>query len=402
MDLKEKDRMKSSQYRLNGIVRVKIIGKSSERLLNQLVKNEIWLKNIKKISENEIHLDIKVADVKKLRYVIRDKPYKLYFTKRSGVVFWLAHLKKQKGFIAGSILFLILLVLLSNLIWRIKIEGADPTLNQSIQKELERLDVRIGSPSFKVLNPEQLQNQLQTHLSGVTWIGVKLEGSSLTIQVVQEKKPSNLKAGYPRNIVASKKGRVDSIIVEKGQRIVEVNDIVKKGQILVSGLIGKEEKKVKVPAKATVMAETWYLSNIEIPLSNKTIRTTGQLKHYYKLTLFNKEINSPFSSKNTFKEKSVEKNSTPFYFLRWKLPIVWEETINRETENITRNLTVEEAKAEGLKEARVDLMRNLPLKSKIEMRKILQQKKENGKVKLSIYYRVTENIASENPITQGD
>ncbi len=82
--------MKSSQYRLNGIVRIRIIGKSSERLLNQLVKNEIWLKNIKKISENEVHLDVKVVDVKKLRHILRDKPYKLYFTKRSGAVFKLA------------------------------------------------------------------------------------------------------------------------------------------------------------------------------------------------------------------------------------------------------------------------------------------------------------------------
>ncbi len=295
-----------------------------------------------------------------------------------------------------------LLLLLSNLIWSIKIEGADPALDQSIQKELDRLNVKIGSPSFKVLNPEQLQNQLQTHLSGVTWIGVKLEGSSLTIQVVQEKKPSKLKSNDPRNIIASKKGRVDSILVEKGQRAVEVNDVVKKGQILVSGKIGNKDKKMNVAAKAIVMAETWYLSNVEIPLSNKTIRTTGQIQHHYKLTLFNKKVIWPFSVKEIFKERSVEKTTTPFYFLRWKLPIVWEDTIHRETEHFVENLTEEEARKEGEKVAKMDLLRNLPKKSKIEMGKVLQQKKENGKVKLSIYYRVTENIAIENPITQGD
>ena len=59
------------------------------------------------------------------------------------------------------------------------------------------------------------------------------------------------------------------MFVEKGQSIVNVNDYVGKGQLLVSGLIGKEDKPEIVPAKGVIKGKTWYKAKVEVPVKNQ-------------------------------------------------------------------------------------------------------------------------------------
>jgi hypothetical protein len=62
-----------------------------------------------------------------------------------------------------------------------------------------------------------------------------------------------IEALSPRSLVAKKKAMVAKIYVEKGQPEVQVNDYVKKGQVLVSGLIGKEDNKKSIAAVGEVL-----------------------------------------------------------------------------------------------------------------------------------------------------
>jgi similar to stage IV sporulation protein len=54
------------------------------------------------------------------------------------------------------------------------------------------------------------------------------------------------------------------MFVQKGQPMAFVNDHVDKGQLLVSGLIGNEDR--KVASKAEIYGETWYKSEVTVPL----------------------------------------------------------------------------------------------------------------------------------------
>jgi len=59
------------------------------------------------------------------------------------------------------------------------------------------------------------------------------------------------------------------MFVEEGEPRVEIHDLVKPGQILVSGEIGKEGETKLVPAKGEIYGEIWYRSDVVLPLESR-------------------------------------------------------------------------------------------------------------------------------------
>src|SRR5690625_7449418 len=93
-----------------------------------------------------------------------------------------------------------------------------------------------------------------------------------------------------RNLIATKKGVIQTIYVSKGLPKVKVNDYVEPGDVLVSGDISvkdeeeKQEKKDKeetkdqselVAAEGDITAKTWYEMNGTIPMEVKHEEVTG-------------------------------------------------------------------------------------------------------------------------------
>ncbi len=64
--------------------------------------------------------------------------------------------------------------------------------------------------------------------------------------------------------------------------------------------------------------------------------------------------------------------------------------------------TKDEAVKAAVKLARNNLQSGIGDEAVIEDEKILQEKIENGKVKVTIHFKVLENIAIGQPIIQGD
>ncbi len=73
------------------------------------------------------------------------------------------------------------------------------------------------------------------------------------------------------------------MFVEEGKAVVNIHDIVQEGQLLVSGLIGKEGETLQVPAKGEVWGETWYKSDVILPLKSTFQVYNGNEKSKYYL-----------------------------------------------------------------------------------------------------------------------
>ena len=70
------------------------------------------------------------------------------------------------------------------------------------------------------------------------WCGV--EGTTYHLQVVEKNEPEKPEYFSPQHLVAKKKAVIVDMFVEEGQAVVDLYDHVEEGQLLVSGLIGKE------------------------------------------------------------------------------------------------------------------------------------------------------------------
>ncbi|MFT8320503.1 MAG: sporulation protein YqfD [Bacillus sp. (in: firmicutes)] len=385
-----------------GIVTVKATGKGLERFLNQLMRNNISVWNVKKHGSKSITFQMSLRKVKSVRHVVRGSGCKLEFQRRAGAPFLYKRLMKNSGFVIGIFLFFGLVFALSNMVWGIEIKGANPATEYKIRKQLDKMDIKIGEFQFFSKELDAIQAELTNSINDITWIGVELKGTTYHFQVVEKNEPKKVETTSPQNLIATKKATIVNYFVEEGERIVEKNDVVKKGQLLVTGTIGKEKNTRIVAAKGEIWGETWFNSTVTVPLNSTFQVFNGKEKQKHYIKIANVHIPIWGFGKVKYKQYELEKNEQKMKFLKWELPVFMVNKTFREKEEVTRIYTQKEAVNKGKEMARKDVLTKIGEDGKIKEEKILRQTIKNGKVIVTIDYTTIENIAKVQPITQGD
>ncbi len=379
--------------RIIGFVEVQVKGIGAERFVNLLVRDRVFIRNMRREEKDQVVFQIRLDQVSLLRKNARKSNLKFRFTKRMGLPFLLNRFRLNKGLFLGIFFFLAIIFVLSNIVWSIKIDGASLKTEQVIRQELEKLDVKVGKFNFLEGNVNDVQKHITNTIPNITWIGVQIRGSIYHLQVVEKKQPKPSEdTSYPQ-LVASKKAYIVSTFIETGQVQVVPTQMVEKGQVLVSGSIGNNDKKTYVGAKGTVLGETWYQSTSEVPIHTSFSTLTGHNKSEVKVNLFGADIPIWGFWKSKFKAYHKDDNTTYFHFWKWKLPFSITNTSIQESVQSKRKLTFDEATEIALENARVDLRKNLPMDAEIVKENILQKQVSNDKVVVSVHFEVIENIA---------
>ncbi|EKN64675.1 sporulation protein [Neobacillus bataviensis LMG 21833] len=385
---------------LYGRVTVKVSGKGLERFLNVLTRNGLHIWNVKRHGTDTITLQMRLQDAMKIRQFARKNECKISFLRRSGVPFLLRRLLKNSGFMLGAAAFLFIIFFLSNVIWGIDIKGAKPATEYQIRKELDKMGVKIGKVQFFVDNVEGIQRQLTEKIGALTWVGVELKGTTYHLQVVEKNEPKKAEQLSPQNLIAKKKAVIVNMFVEAGQTMVNKNDIVEKGDLLVSGIYGQEGSPKIVAAKGEVWGGTWYISTVKLPMVTNFNVFTGKEKQKHSLLVGNLEIPIWGFGKPEFKKYKTEKNVHNVHFLKWKLPISYMNKTLRESEDVQRTYSKKEAEHHALEFAKKEIKTKLDEDAIIKDEKILHKEYKNGKVILDIHFNVIENIAVGQPISK--
>ncbi|OCA92515.1 sporulation protein YqfD [Pseudobacillus wudalianchiensis] len=385
-----------------GIIFVKVEGQGAERFINRLIRSRVPIWQVSRQSEQAITFSCSLQHIHKVRREARTFEGEIRFYRGEGFPFLLKRLWKSSGFVVGLVAFFVVILLLSNIVWRIDIGGASPKMEHQIRKELASMGVEKGRFIFGMDDPETIQHKLLNQIEGLTWIGVEVKGSTFHFRVVEKNEPKEKKKNGPQHLVAAKEAVVVKLFVKKGQATVKRDQFVHKGQLLVSGFIGTEEKVREVAADGEVLGETWYKTTVEMPITTEFQVLTGRQvkKHMFEVQAFRFPIwgFKSHSFANYKKDEQVHSVS----FVGMKLPINYVEKTYYESRRTSRSYTEKEAEQQALAIARGDLESKLPEKAEIRGQKILQRQFTNGKVKLSIHFQVLENIAVGKPITQGD
>jgi similar to stage IV sporulation protein len=386
----------------SGIVSVKISGRGIERLINQLIRNGISVWNVKRYGTDTVILNLKLTDIKKLRFLVRESECKVTFQNRIGVPFLYKRLLKNSGLVVGAFLFIFVILLLSNMVWRVEVNGANPATEHQIHKQLDKMGIKPGKLQFFVENVETIQRNLTNSIQVITWVGVELRGTTFHLQVVEKKQPEKPEELGPRNLIAKKEAVITKLYVEKGQKLVDLHQHVQPGQILVSGIIGKEGQTEIVSAKGEILGETWFKSKVELPIQSTFQVYNGNEKRKYAIKVSNFNIPIWGFGKPEFTDYETDSTQHKIHFLKWELPIAFVNSTLREREQVTRIYSEEEALEVAKDIARKDIKSKLNEDAMIKGENVLHQAIENGKVKLSIHFQIIENIAEGQPIIQGD
>jgi similar to stage IV sporulation protein len=161
---------------------------------------------------------------------------------RSGLYFSLRRNRRRLGIPLGVLAFFGLIVLMSNFIWDIRIEGNDRVSSYRIMEQLDRSGIRtgIGIHSFDA-NLAELE--LALALEGLAWVSIERSGSRINVKVSERLGEigdvSDIPVNRPANVVSSHSGQLIRADVYRGELLYEIGSGVNAGDVVVSGIIGR-------------------------------------------------------------------------------------------------------------------------------------------------------------------
>lgn len=272
-------------YRLFcGYLYVRITAQNPEKLLNLCAAKgiPIWRVSTK---GGKLYFKIGITSFKRLRIFKRNIPCKIHITKKAGLPFFILKNKKRYGMAAGLILFFVILNFMSGYGWNICISGNKDVKSADIAASLKQIGIYEGV-KISSIDPEIMRNELLLKRSDLSWAAINIEGSKITVDVVETKKP-DVDDTAPSNLFSTDDGIIKKIEVKHGVSKVKVGDTVSKGQLLVSGVKEYEDLSADFEkSMGSIYAEVKYEFTVAQPLKVTEYVKTGETKTKHLLNVF--------------------------------------------------------------------------------------------------------------------
>lgn len=230
-----------------GYVEVALWGYAPERFLNLCSNHDILIWDLRQ--EGEVYyFHISVEGFRCLKPLLKKSGTHVKISKKNGIPFFLFRYRRRKVLFFSIFVCMMILYTLSRFIWKIDINGNDSVTDDSMLQFLEEKNSSYGT-HISDIDCTKLEEEIRSSFKSIIWTSVKREGTTLTIDVQENlvvasqplnaKLPKELKEqeqkGY--DLLALHDGTIESIYVRKGTPLVEQGDLVKKGDVLVSGAL---------------------------------------------------------------------------------------------------------------------------------------------------------------------
>lgn len=145
--------------------------------------------------------------------------------------------KRRIGLIIGFFLSVGLVAFLSDRVMIIEVGGNEKIPTERILSHLEDSGVYIGS-SISSVNLRRVERQIAAMDKDIDWVGIKHIGSRVTVEINEITLPPEMeRKNTPCNIVSAHDAQITGVKLYSGMLIPMVGDGVRKGDILVSGVV---------------------------------------------------------------------------------------------------------------------------------------------------------------------
>lgn len=266
---------------LRGYLRVSIKGYSPERFINLCRNKNILIWDLCQTEEG-YEFYITLPGFWKIRPIVKKTRTRPIVRNRFGGPFFLQRCKKRKGFIIGVLLGFSILYILSLYIWDITLQGQYTYTEDKIEKYLKEIHVYAGMKKQEV-DCQWIEESIRKQYTDIGWVSVELKGTRLNIKITETNMPPEKEIQKEEShIVASHDGIVTDIVTRKGTPLVGKGDVVKKGDILISGIVpitGDGDVLLRndiVAADGDVILKTNYSYKDSFPLAYEKKSYTGE------------------------------------------------------------------------------------------------------------------------------
>lgn len=385
---------------LVGYLVIRVDGLSLEKFINLTINNGIYLWGIKRAGYTTMTACISIGGFKKLKGIARKVRCRVRIVDKRGLPFLLVRLRRRKMLLVGLTAFLIILYGLSSFIWTVDVEGNVKVPEDKLLNVLAKYGIKPGAYK-KGLDISAIENRLVIDVPDIWWASIQLKGTRAIVKVVEAAQPPPMiDKDTPCNIVASKDGIIYEMVVLEGQPMVKQGDTVKKGQLLVSGVIEDPETMTTrlVHAMAQITARTWYEGQAVYSLEKGLTRRTGR-KAVQRFLDMGQWVVEYQKEDIPFKYYEVEEKRVPFFGEGRFLPITMIVREYYEIERVPASASIQQLKEMAQKKAMEDVNKKIPSGAKIVDKRVKYDMIEGKEVKATVYVEVLEDIAQEQNIT---
>lgn len=370
---------------------IEIKGKNPKKFLMELIKQKICIETVK-YKQKSIYLKVSYNEYQKIKKI--KTIYEINIIKTCGKQRVINIIKKYKTQIISFILSIVLCIILSKLILVINIDTENKQIKQIIKDTLTENDITLYSKqkSYKELNKISKKIK-QNNINKIEWVELSRKGTILNIKVIERVVNDNTKDNNYKDIVASKNGYIKKIYSRKGQLLKNIDDYVKKGDIIISGNIYRNEEVIeKVKAEGRVYAEVWYIIKLNENLTHQKLEKEKEGTKRLILKTNNKEI----TLFKINKKVKVEKEKQLFKGITCNILIKEQQKEKQIKEKYNTNTLTNIL----LKKAEKTLKKTLQQDEYIIKQKTLKKYTKNDKMYIEVFFKTYENIAQETELHQ--
>jgi len=228
--------------------------------------------------------------------------------------------RKRYGVMFAALLFTVVYVVSSDRVWDIRIEGCDAECAERVKDELAECGFYVGA-RWSSGDTNQIEVELLSRSSSASWLNINRRGNVAYITVIEKEVHSGeTKEGYS-NVVAEFDGIIEEITVERGVAAVKVGDSVKRGDLLISGVLPEELGGGFCYAEGSVYAR--ISDSVDVTVSQtkkkKTVKESEILR--FDVKIFGFSVNILNNYRNYDKECDIIDTTKDISLFGRKLPL---------------------------------------------------------------------------------
>lgn len=371
------------------------------KAINSILKSSIRYTKIQTTDSGDILIQIYSWRIKSFERIFKAENIEFEIKKKYGLLSKIGKNKHRMGLVFGFLIFLAVVYYSRSVIWRIDIKGNQSIDREKIVASLEKEGIYLGR-YIPTIDYDKIHNRFLMNNSDFSWISVNIKGNIATVNIreTEKHKIESEKVMYS-NVIAGQDGQIALISVIDGEKKVSIGETVKKGDLLISGIIDSKAEGIRLTAaKGDVYAFVNKKILVKMPLKEEIKKYTGNQYEDKSLVLFKKYINlfKKYSNYDKIYD-TIEETEQITIFGKIKLPIQVKTSRYREYEYINVEYTKEQATDHAFAELRNQL--DCVLEGSELLSKEIKINYDKDYVYLECLIYCFENIAEEKEFYVG-
>ena len=270
-----------------------------------------------------------------------------------GIPSYIIRYRKRWGLALGIIIFSVVSLISGRYIWSFEVKGNSTVPDAEIIELLGELGCSVGT-RISGIDFDMLHNDFLLRSDDISWISVNMDGTKANVEVREVKKGKS-KVDEQNNIVAREDGQIHLVTVAEGKSQVAIGDVVRKGDLLISGVstYREGEKNYFGAASGNVYAVVNRRINVKVDSIRKVKGYTGEETANNVLKIFGFSVNLFINSSIQYANyDTIVENRQIVLFDTVSLPLWIERRVSREYVENEAELSETEARVIAVKEYR--------------------------------------------------